>query len=227
MKGKIFGIGVGPGDSELITIKALKVIEECDVIAMPGKNPQESMAYKIAKKAYPEITQKESLPIVTPMTKDRKMLQQNYTEIANRLESILEEGKKIGFLTIGDPTIYSTYMYIHQKIVADGYEAQIINGVPSFCAVAGRLGISLAERNEQMHFIPSSYAIRDALELSGTKVFMKAGSKIGSLKEALLERQCDAVMVENCGMEEEKVFLTTEEIPAQSGYYSILIVKDK
>lgn len=227
MSGKLYGIGVGPGDSELLTIKALRIMKECDVIAMPGENPQESVAYKIAMGAYPEIVSKETLPIVTPMTKDRVVLEQNYTELAHLIEEFLEAGKSVGLLTLGDPTIYATYIYIHQKVIADGYEAEIINGIPSFCAAAGRLGVSLVEREEKLHVIPSSYDIEDALQLQGTKVFMKAASKIGDLKKILLEQGNSAMMVEKCGMEDERIFRATEEIPEDGSYYSLIIVKDK
>ena len=227
MKGKLFGIGVGPGDSELITLKALRMIKECDVIAMPGKNPQESVAYKIAEGAYAEIVKKETLPIVTPMTKDKTVLEQNYMEVVKRIEKILEDGKDVGLLTLGVPTVYSPYIYIHQKVVADGYAAEIINGITSFCAVAARLGDSLVEREELLHVIPSNYQFENTLNLPGTKVYMKAGSKLGELKEKLLENQCDAVMIEKCGMEDEKIYYSAEEMPQKGSYYSLVIVKDK
>lgn len=227
MKGKLYGIGVGPGDSELITLKALRIMKECDVIAMPGKNPQESVAYKIAEDACAEITQKETLPIVTPMTKDKTILEQNYMEVVKQIEQVLEEGKSVGLLTLGDPTVYSTYMYIHQKVVADGYHAEIISGITSFCAVAARLGESLVEREEQLHVIPSNYQFEDTLKLSGTKVYMKAGSKLGELKEKLLQHKCDAVMIEKCGMEDEKIYYSAEKMPENGSYYSLVVVKDR
>ncbi|MFR5732658.1 MAG: SAM-dependent methyltransferase [Clostridium sp.] len=91
----------------------------------------------------------------------------------------------VACLTLGDPTIYSTYIYIHRLVKARGYDAKIINGIPSFCAVSARLEDSLADRSEQIHIIPSTYGVEDALNLSGTKVLMKAASKMPLVKEVL------------------------------------------
>ena len=90
MAGKLYGIGVGPGDPELMTIKALKTMKACDVIAIPGKNPSESVAYRIAEGAYPEINEKEQLLITTPMTKDLKVLNDAYKKGAEAIEKLLD-----------------------------------------------------------------------------------------------------------------------------------------
>ena len=88
-------------------------------------------------------------------------------------------------MTIGDPTVYSTYQYIHKRVVKGGYEAHIVNGVPSFCAAAGALGISLADNKEEIHVIPASYEIGKTAEFSGTRIYMKSGKKLGELKKML------------------------------------------
>ena len=74
-----------------------------------------------------------------PMTKDRQVLDENYRKTAHQIEAWLDEGKNVGFLTLGDVTIYSTYLYVHRMVTEDGYRTEIINGIPSFCAVASRL----------------------------------------------------------------------------------------
>ncbi len=226
MRGTLYGVGVGPGDPELMTLKALRVIQECDVIAVPGPDPSDSTAYKIAERTYPEIREKQILPIPTPMTKDQTLLSRNYREQTEIILHLLDSGKSIAMLTLGDPCVYSTYMYIHKLVRAAGYPAEIISGVPSFCAAAARIGISLAEREEQMHIIPASYQLEDALALPGTKVFMKAGSRLTDLKQLLQQQNCDTVMIENCGMENEHIYRSAEEIPEQGSYYSLIIVKD-
>lgn len=227
MAGKLYGIGVGPGDPELVTLKALRMMKECDVIAIPGKNPTESVAYKIARGAFPEIDQKEQLLVATPMTKDLSVLNEGYALGAKAIEKLLDEGKDVGLLTLGDPTIYSTYIYIQRNVTADGYEAEIINGIPSFCAVSAKFGNSLVDRDEPLHVIPASYQVEDSLKLPGTKVLMKAGSKLAQVKQALKENGCSAVMIENCGMEDERIYRSTEEIPDAGSYYSLTIVKEK
>ena len=131
MKGKLFGLGVGPGDPELLTLKALRLIRESEVIAVPGNNVKESVAYKIVKGAYDGLDEKELIPVAMPMTKDKKVLEANHDKAADDVEARLKEGKNVAFLTLGDPTVYSTYLYVHKRIVERGYEAEIVSGITS------------------------------------------------------------------------------------------------
>ena len=227
MTGILYGIGVGPGDPELMTLKAVRLIEENDVIAVPGEKKEETTAYRIAKPAVKNIDEKEFLELPMPMTKDREKLEASYSSAAKRIMEYLAAGRNVVFLTLGDPTVYATYMYVHQKVEAAGYQTKIVSGITSFCAAAARLNISLSERSEMLHVIPSSYQIEEALKLSGTKVLMKAGRKIGEVKEKLMQLDCPVVMVENCGMENEKIYRSAEEIDEAAGYYSLIIVKEK
>lgn len=230
MKGKLFGLGVGPGDPELLTLKALRLIRESKVIAVPGNNVKESVAYKIVKGAYDGLDEKELIPIAMPMTKDPKVLEANHDKAADDVEAWLKEGKNVAFLTLGDPTVYSTYLYVHKRIVERGYEAQIISGITSFCAVAARLNIGLVEMAEPLHVIPATYnadTMDDILKLPGTKVLMKTGKKLKQVRESILESGQEAVMIEDCGMPTEKIYERAEDIPEQSGYYSLIIAKEK
>ena len=144
-----------------------------------------------------------------------------------QIEAVLKEGKNVAFLTLGDTSVYSTYLYVHTKIMEMGYEAEIVSGITSFCAVAARLNIGLVEKAEELHVIPASYQIEEALKLKGTKVLMKAASKMGEVKKMLLECGQDVVMIENCGMPGEKIHRSAEEIPEDASYYSLIIVKEK
>ena len=227
MKGKLYGIGVGPGDPELMTLKALRLITECPVIGVPGKNPAESVAFEIAKGAYPEIEWKELLMLETPMTKDMDVLEAGYAKAADQIMEKLDEGKDVAVLTLGDPTVYSTYIYMQRNVTAKGYEAEIISGIPSFCAVSAKFNDSLVDRDEMLHVIPASYQIDEALDLPGTKVLMKAASKLGEVKKTLKAKGQKAVMIENCGMKDEKIYHSTDEIPDKGSYYSLTIVLDK
>ena len=120
------------------------------------------------------------------MTKDKNTVDRNRDEIAKQIIDILKEGKDIAFLTLGDPSVYSTYWYIHQRVVTQGYQAQMIAGVPSFCAVAAKLGISLAEAEQPLHIIPGSYPCTEQmLQTEGTKVIMKTGRSVEQVKELL------------------------------------------
>lgn len=227
MAGKLYGVGVGPGDPELLTIKALRIIKEADLIAVPGEVPEASVAYQIVKGAYEQLDEKEILAVPMPMTKDREKLKQYHDEGALLIKEQLDLGKTIAFLTLGDPTVYSTYLYIHKRICAFGYETEIISGIPSFCAVAARLNTGLVETSEPLHVIPASYQIDEALTLPGTRVLMKAGKKMGMVKEKIKAMGQSGKMIENCGMESEKIYESIEEIPETAGYYSLIIIKEK
>lgn len=227
MKGKLYGLGIGPGDPELLTLKALRIVKETDVIAVPGKVPEDTVAYKIVSQAYPELKDKTLLPIHFLMTKDPVLLEESHNKGAQQIMEILDKGQDVAFLTLGDSTLYATYMYVHHIVAAAGYETEIVSGITSFCAVAARLNISLVEQAEELHVIPASYQIFDALEMPGTKVLMKTASKMKEVKEALRKRDDEVVMIENCGMPNEKIYYGVDEIPDDAGYYSLIIVKEK
>lgn len=227
MKGKIFGVGVGPGDPELLTLKALRVIGDCDVIAVPGEKPEDSTAFRIVKNACPELRAKTLLGIRMPMTKEKEDLRKSHVEAVQCLCRYLDEGKNIAFLTLGDPTVYSTYMYVHQGICSLGYEAEIISGVPSFCAAAAKLETEIARKEEQIHIIPASYPAEDTMSLPGTKIFMKSGRRMPDIIKNVKECGQDVSMVVNCGMEDERVYRSAAELPEDAGYFAIMFMKEK
>ena len=229
MQGKLYGVGVGPGDPELLTLKALRLIKDNEVIAVPGKEIQASVAYQIVKGAYEELDEKTLIPVAMPMTKDPQVLKANHDKAADQVESYLKEGKNVVFLTLGDTTVYSTYLYVHKRILERGYEAEIVSGITSFCAVAARLNMGLVEADQPLHVIPATYKaqeMEEILKLPGTKVLMKTGKKMKQVKESIEKSGQKAVMIENCGMPSEKIYRSAEEIPEDSGYYSLIIVKE-
>ena len=230
MKGKLYGLGVGPGDPELLTLKALRLIRENEVIAVPGNETTKSVAYQIVKGAYDALDEKTLIPVAMPMTKDPAVLEQNHKKAADDVEEWLARGVNVVFLTLGDPTVYSTYLYVHHRILARGYEAEIVSGITSFCAVAARLNMGLVEMAQPLHVIPATYKAQEMdeiLQLPGTKVLMKTGKKMKEIRESILRSGQKAVMIENCGMPEEKIYQCAEDIPESSGYYSLIIVKEK
>ena len=229
MQGKLYGVGVGPGDPELLTLKALRLIKENEVIAVPGKDIRASVAYQIVKGAYEDLDKKTLIPVAMPMTKDPQVLKANHDKAADQVESYLKEGKNVVFLTLGDTTVYSTYLYVHKRILERGYEAEIVSGITSFCAVAARLNMGLVEADQPLHVIPATYKAQEMdeiLQLPGTKVLMKTGKKMKQVKESIEKSGQKAVMIENCGMPSEKIYRSAEEIPEDSGYYSLIIVKE-
>lgn len=226
MRGTLYGVGVGPGDPKMMTCLAVETIGNCPVIAVPARGRDHAVSYRIAKGMVRGLDEKECLNLSTPMTKDQKILEESYAVAAGQIMEHLKEGRDVAYLTLGDPTIYSTYIYIHRIVREQGYDAVIINGVPSFCAAAAKIGDSLADRSQQIHIIPSAYDIGEALACRGTRVFMKAASKLPCVKRALREQGLSAVMVENCGMEQEHIYPAIDEMPDDAGYYAIILVKE-
>lgn len=227
--GKLYGLGVGPGDPELMTLKALRLIKECPIIAVPESGKDTNVAFEIAKGAMPEIIDKELLPVSMPMIRDAQLLSESHDRAAANIISKLEEGKDVAFLTLGDPSIYSTYIYVHNRVLDKGYPAEIVPGIPSFCAVSARLNEGLTEAHEALHIIPASYeGIEEALELKGTRVLMKSGKAIAGIKDLIMkmENPPQVKMVERCGMEGERVFHNVRDIDEEAGYFSILVLKN-
>ena len=229
MTGKLYGVGVGPGEPELMTMKAARIMRECDVIAVPDTGETEMTALSIAQKAVPEIRDKKIISLSLPMSRDRALLHASQTKAAKQLIRLLMDGCSVAFLTLGDPTVYSTYMYIHKLILDMDGQAEIVPGVPSFCAAAARLGIPLAEGGEALHILPGSYAgASKGLDLAGTKVLMKTGKSFDKIKTELTGRGLlnKAKMVQRCGMEGERVFTDLALADTDASYFSIIIVKD-
>ena len=235
-KGTVYCLGVGPGDPELVTLKAIRLMRECDVIAVPITGPdrrvEESVAYGIAVLAEPEIAVKKTLPIEMPMTRDRERLEQAHRRGADRLEEVLDTGADVAYLLLGDPTVYGSFAYLGKILTTDGYQVQICSGVPSFCAAAARAGISLVEGEETLRIVPGPSALNDPA--ADHLVIMKAGSRIDKVKAFFEEKadHCgnteeytDVCMVENCGMENEHIYRSASEIPEDAGYLSIVIAK--
>ena len=225
MRGIAYGVGVGPGDPELMTYKAAKLILENDVIAVPGKDPREAVAYKIAAGVVPEIADKELVSIFMPMIKDRELIDREHQKAARRVEEILDTGRNLVYLTLGDPTVYCTFTYIQHYLEADGYQVELVPGISSFCAAAARLGLRLAEWDEQLHVVPAVHKLDQLLDQPGTYVLMKSASQMKAVKEMLRRSGRKAQMVENCCMEDERLYRSLEEIPDDAGYFSLIIAR--
>lgn len=225
-KGKLYGVSVGPGDPELLTIRAIRAIREADVVAVPNIGHKRQTAYAIAEEY---LQGKELLDCATPMTKDRSVVLEAYGKIADDLCAALDEGKNVAYLCLGDIGVYSTYIYIHDIVVERGYEAEIIPGVTSFSACAAKLGTALCEGPERLLVAPVMASdVDDILDVRANKVFMKSGKAIHELRDKLAERGQlqHASMVANCGLPDEKVFEHLADIDDDTDYFSVVIVKD-
>lgn len=222
--GKLYGVGVGPGDKELITLKAVRIISECSVIAVPLMKNGSRTAYEIAE----EYTKgKKIIEIQMPMSKKFDELEKNYEAAADIIEAELKQSNSVAFLTLGDPTVYSTYMRLDRIIRGRGHETEIVPGITSFCAAAARINMPLCERDETLIVLPASYDIDNSLEIKGTKVLMKSSRGIDGVIDKLKEKQLleRSVIVENCGMANERIIHPSEGEKPDNGYFSIVFVK--
>ena len=225
MAGIFYGVGVGPGEPELMTRKACRLIRENRVIALPGAQPEETLAYRIAVQSVPEIAEKQLLALVMPMTHDRNKMARSHREAADTVERVLEQGENVVFLTLGDPTIYSTFSYVQELVERDGYPTEMVSGVPSFCAAAARVNQPLVCWNEPLHVVPAAHRLTETLSDGGQYVLMKSGRRMKEVKEMLAASGRDVIAVENCGIEGERIYRGVEEIPDDAGYYSLVMAK--
>lgn len=209
MSGILYGVGVGPGDPELMTLKAIKTIETADVIIAPKTEKKEdSVALTIAKPYLKNDVQ--VLKLVFPMVFDQEELTGAWVSNKETILALLATGKKVAFLTLGDPMFYSTFIYIYKLLEGSGYPIESIPGVTAFCAIGSKLGYPLAEGNDVLSIIPAtapeeriSQALANADNVVLMKVYKNLDDIVSSLeKHDLLE---NAMMISRCGMADETI----------------------
>lgn len=221
MTGKFYAVGVGPGDKELLTFKAARVIKEADIIVLPESGSDRNMAFEIAEDF---IGDKPCLSVKMPMTKDKELMEKSHTEAAESIAEELKSGKSAVFLTIGDPAVYSTVMYVFKKLLSMGFDCDMVPGVPSFCAVAASLKTTLCERDEILHIVPATFKNNEELmALSGNLVLMKSGKAFKEVKEAFKDMNASAV--ERASQKDERVFACLADAPDEFGYFTTVLVK--
>ena len=228
MEGTLYSVGIGPGDPELMTLKAVRLIVEADVIAIPQGDNDVLTAKNIVNQVV-DLSAKEQLLIYMPMTKDMAAMDKAHDDGADAVIKLLKEGKNVVFITLGDPTVYATCIYVHKRVLAKGYKAELVPGVPSFCAVAAKLNVALCERSEPLIILPGSYKQSAAfLDGPGNKVLMKSASQIAKVRDELKERGLisHAAMIERCGLPGEKIYKDLNEIDEKSSYFSVILVKE-
>ena len=228
-KGTFYGVSVGPGDPELMTLKAVRVLENTHVIATPQTTGKNTLAYDIATQAV-DLSKKEMLIFPFLMARDYDKMQENHKETARIIKQRLDNGEDVAMLNLGDVSVYSSFSYIMDILMAEGYEVQMIPGVTSFCAVASRLQMSLTTMNKPLHIIPAaSMDDEQALALSGTKVIMKSGTSLDSVRSLLVEKGVadQAKLVQNCGLPNENVAHDIMKAPADISYFTTIVIKEK
>lgn len=214
MTGTFYGIGVGPGDPDLLTMKAIKAIEKADVLIAPKTEKKDgSVALSIAKpylKKDIEIVYQVFPMVVNFETTDA--WQKNKEEIL----ALLEAGKNVVFLTLGDPMFYSTYIYVYRLLAKEkDVNIETIPGIPAFCAIGSKLGYPLVEGNDIISVIPATAdkeAVNKALSISNNVVMMKVYKNYPEMVDALADNGMvkNAVLVSRCGLPDEEVITDLE-----------------
>ena len=207
--GTFYGIGVGPGDPGLLTVKAIDAIKAVDVIIAPKTEKKAgSVALSIARSYIKPST--EIIYQVFPMVKDFSERTDEFEGNKAEIMSVLRSGRSAAFLTIGDPMFYSTYIYIFRLLKAEGVEVVTIPGVPAFLAIAAQLGRPLAFGDEIISIIPATAqreSIEAALDTSDAAVLMKVYKNFDEIVDALERRGKldEAILVSRSGLSDEKI----------------------
>lgn len=214
----LYGIGVGPGDSELLTVKAVRAIENSDVVVAPSAmDGGESIALDTAREYIKEGT--EIAIKHFPMgTKDRV---EKVKEAYEFIDSKLAEGKNVSFLTIGDPYVYSTYIHLLKHVEERGFDTLTVPGITSFCAAASIVDRTLVVGNEPMLVLPAARIkdIKDEKYVVIMKVYKHEENVINTLEE----KGFDYVYVSRAGREGQLILDKKEDIIKSKDYMSLIL----
>ena len=223
-QGVFYAVSVGPGDPELLTRQACRVLEVCDVIAAPRTKAGRMLALDIAGGAV-DMRGKTILPLDFTMAHDAAVREESYRTAAGAIEAALAAGRDVAMVNLGDVSVYATAYYILERVRSDGFEVVMCPGVTSFCAVAARLGRSLTRMDEPLHILSGSTDLNNALALPGTKVVMKSGKAIHETAEALKRHGllANAGMVADCGLETEQVYTDLRQLPEEISYFATIV----
>jgi precorrin-2/cobalt-factor-2 C20-methyltransferase len=224
--GTLYGIGVGPGDPELLTLKAVRLVQSSPVIAYPAAEQRRSIARSIVS-AYVREDQVE-LAFRFPISESTAPAQRFYDETAEQLATYLTAGSDVAVLCEGDPLLYGTFMYIYTRL-ADRFRVEIVPGISSLTASASMLRIPLAYRNDVLSVIPAGLPtdiFRARLKTTDSAVIIKLGRyfvKVRSLLEelGLADR---AYYIERATMESQRTAPLREVDPASVPYFSMIVV---
>jgi precorrin-2 C20-methyltransferase/precorrin-3B C17-methyltransferase len=231
VSGHLYGVGVGPGDPELVTLKAARIIAGADVIAYPGKEHGASRAREIVDVRPEQIELHLRYPVTTGKTDHpggyEGAMADFYDACAAELATHLDAGRDVAVLCEGDPFLYGSYMYLHDRLAAR-YETTVIPGVTSFSAAAAAAGTPLVRRDDVLTILPGTLgteALAARLEASDAAVVMKSGRTFGSIRAAveqagLLDR---GVYVERASTEHQRV-APLAEVDEKVPYMSLVLV---
>ena len=229
-KGTFYGVGVGPGDPELLTLKAHRLIHEADVISYIGIRGGRSQARAIAEISIESAPQApEEIAVPMPMSKDRSLANEAYDTAAEQIRTALDAGKNVVFLCEGDPLFFGSFAYLLDRLEND-YLCQVVPGISSVHSASAALLTPLTILKESFAVISGRHSdehIRDTLINHDTVVIMKAGSSRPRLLKIIEEtnRTADAKYLEYISREQEKIVTDISELDGSEGpYFSVFVV---
>ena len=225
MNGVLYGVGVGPGDPELITLKSLRLIKSTEVIAYPKLKGSKSFARNIIEE-FIDLPKVE-IAIEIPMTVNRLPAQRAYDAAAQKISTHLNMGENVVFLCEGDPFFYGSFMYMHSRLYKK-YLVEIIPGVSSMTACAAMAKKPLAARNEVLTVLPgplSKKELERRLADNNSSAIMKVGRHIKKIKSVIdwLGLMDSSLYIERASLKEQKV-LKLIDAPEVAPYFSMVLV---
>jgi precorrin-2/cobalt-factor-2 C20-methyltransferase len=227
MTGTLYGLGVGPGDPELITIKALNILKGAPVIAYPAPDTGDSLARSIAAPNLPGG--QVEIAIKMPMVVERFPAQDVYDRYAGEIADHLEAGRDVALICEGDPFLYGSFMYMYQRL-APTHDVVVVPGVSSVGACAAVAGIPLVSRNQVLSVVPAPIEeeeLERRLAATDAAAIMKVGRHLDKVRRVLdrLGRADDAWYVERATMDSERVLPLKEFDADKAPYFSMILVR--
>ena len=227
IKGIFYGVSTGPGDPELMTVKAVRILKEADVIAAARVMGKQETALEIAKQAV-GLDGKEILQLNFSMSGKSEAERREHENSIRQIEALLEAGKNVAMTVLGDVSVYASWQYLAEQIRKDGYQTVMIPGVTSFCAAAAAANTGLTRRDLPLHIVPASYGnLEKQMQPEGNYVLMKAGKCMEKIHKVLETKSGvrEVFSIKNCGLPGEVVKDGLLENEAY-GYFTTVIVKE-
>jgi len=234
--GKLYGVGVGPGAPDLLTLRARDVLTRVPVLALPRSSDYgASMAWKIAKPVVGDVPGQERLFLTFPMSKDPERLRPAFAKAFDAIGARLQRGLDVAFATEGDPSLFSSFIYLAAEAPQrwPEVEIEIVPGVSSLAAVPAVTGIPLADGQERIAIVPGTYGLSDLEQLLrafDTVVLMKIGPELPRVLEALAHTGLHdrAVYVSKATMAEQRIERDLHAVAAERGdCFAMVIVSRK
>ncbi|MBB6259739.1 precorrin-2/cobalt-factor-2 C20-methyltransferase [Paenochrobactrum gallinarii] len=233
-KGKLYGLGVGPGDPELMTLKALRLLKASPVVAYHAAKGKKGNALSIVEEFLsPEQT---LIPLIYPVTTEKlpehmnyeQIVSDFYTEITDQLAAHLDAGQDVAVIAEGDPFFYGSFMYIHDRL-AQRFETHVVPGVCSVLAASAVLGAPLCYRNQVLSILSgvmSHEELREKIRATDACAIMKLGKNLTKVRdvlreEGLLER---ALYIERATMQNQRIIPLDEVNADECPYFSLILV---